>query len=270
MRKELNVFFTALSFYTRVPGPKRFQNYSQSSLSDSIRYFPFIGWIVGFAASLTFIACDHLLGLPIALLLSIITSILLTGAFHEDAFADVCDGFGGGWTKERILEIMKDSRLGTYGVIGLTGILALKFLTLQQLITLPVFASGFLIKGSLTKMLLFITAHSVSRFTASTIIFTHSYVGKPASKAAPATVNPGKQNLVIAAFFGFLPLVALVILTSLPLLFLILLPLCITQKVLANYFSKWIGGYTGDCLGAVQQISELVTYLSFIILWKFT
>lgn len=65
-----------------------------------------------------------------------ISGILLTGAFHEDGFADVCDGFGGGWEKQRILEIMKDSRIGAYGVIGLTLLLLLKFYTLKYIINI--------------------------------------------------------------------------------------------------------------------------------------
>lgn len=127
MKKELNIFFTAVSFYTRIPSPPSFQQYHQSILNESIKYFPFVGWIVGFVAAVFFFVLHTIFGLSLAILFSMISSILLTGAFHEDGLADLCDGFGGGWTKEKILEIMKDSRVGTYGVVGLTAILAINF-----------------------------------------------------------------------------------------------------------------------------------------------
>lgn len=265
MKKELHLFFTALCFYTRIPCPRSFQQHNQNLLNEAIKYFPLIGWIVGFVAGVIFFAFNSLFGLSLGLLFSMLTSIFLTGAFHEDGLADVCDGFGGGWTKEKILEIMTDSRLGSYGVVGLIAILALKFLSIQQLISLTAVPSGFLIT-----VLIFITAHSISRCTAATIIFSHHYVRVTESKAKPATEKSGKDNLVIGAFFAFIPLAALVFLTSMPQLLFLLLPLYLTKKYFGWYFTKWIGGYTGDCLGAVQQVSEVIIYLSFIILWKFT
>ena len=116
---ELQLFLAAVMFYTRIPVSQNV-GYSEVSLQKSIRYFPLIGWIVGGLSALLFLGLS-LLPLPttVVVLLSMVASIWVTGAFHEDGFADVCDGFGGGWTKEKILAIMKDSRLGTYGAIGL-------------------------------------------------------------------------------------------------------------------------------------------------------
>src|ERR1700678_2498706 len=102
MKKELQLFLTAIMFYTRIPVP-RWVNHSSNSLNDATKYFPLVGWIVGGIASLVFIGAKYFFNLPISILLSMAASVLLTGAFHEDGFADVCDGFGGGWTKEKIL-----------------------------------------------------------------------------------------------------------------------------------------------------------------------
>src|SRR5262249_29468135 len=97
------------------------------------KYFPVIGWIVAAFSLLIFLASRRYTSPDIAVLASMITSILLTGAFHEDGFADCCDAFGGGWTKEKILAIMKDSRIGAFGAIGLWVILSTKFLLLKEL-----------------------------------------------------------------------------------------------------------------------------------------
>ena len=100
MKKELHIFFTALMFYTRIPCPKNI-NHHPDYLNKASRYFPLVGWIVGGISFLIFYMTSFLFSVEIAVLLSMITGVLVTGAFHEDGFADVCDGFGGGWTKEK-------------------------------------------------------------------------------------------------------------------------------------------------------------------------
>ena len=99
MKKELHIFFTCLMFYTRIPCPKNI-DHNPDYLNKATRYFPFIGWIVGSTSFLTFYLFSLFLSIETAVILAIIASILTTGAFHEDGFADVCDGFGGGWTKD--------------------------------------------------------------------------------------------------------------------------------------------------------------------------
>jgi adenosylcobinamide-GDP ribazoletransferase len=137
--------------------------YSDELLNQATVYFPLVGWLVGGVAAGVFAGGNLLFrNDDVALLLSMVASILLTGAFHEDGFADVCDGFGGGWTPDKILAIMKDSRLGTYGATGLGLLLAGKFLALRGL---PVATVG-------PALLL---AHPLSRATALTCIFSQSY-----------------------------------------------------------------------------------------------
>src|SRR3569833_79355 len=126
MKRETKIFFTALMFFTRIPCPK-WVDHSEEYLNKSSKYFPVVGIIVGSISALIFWLFQLFFPVEIALIFSIIASILTTGAFHEDGFADVCDGFGGGWTKDKILLIMKDSRVGAFGVIGLISILAGKY-----------------------------------------------------------------------------------------------------------------------------------------------
>ena len=127
MIEELKIFFTAVQYYTRIPCP-RWVGHSQDQLNEASKYFPLMGWIVGGASAGVFYLAQFIFPVSISVLLSMAAGILLTGAFHEDGFADTCDGFGGGWTKAEVLEIMKDSRIGSYGTIGLVLILLSKFL----------------------------------------------------------------------------------------------------------------------------------------------
>ncbi|AHJ97551.1 adenosylcobinamide-GDP ribazoletransferase [Hymenobacter swuensis] len=256
MRRQLELFFTALMFYTRVPCP-RWIGHSEELLNKSTVYFPLIGWLVGGVAALAFGGLQYFFSVDLALLLSMVASIWMTGAFHEDGFADVCDGFGGGWTQQRILDIMKDSRLGTYGAAGLGLLLAMKFCALKSLADMPGFSPWSL-------PVLLVVAHALSRATALTFIFTHEYVrANEDSKAKPVAKKMRLPELLIGLGFGLLPLLAYAVwLRSLwPLL--VLLPLWLVKVYLARFFQRWIGGYTGDCLGATQQVAEVVIYLFF-------
>lgn len=264
MNREIRLFFTALSFYSRLPGPAYVHQDNAHNLPDSIRYLPVVGWIIGLVTAGVFIAATYLFGEAVAILLAMVASILLTGAFHEDGFADVCDGFGGGWAKEKILTIMKDSRLGTYGVVGLILLMGLKFAALMQL-----FTETFIAANVITIVGLFIVAHSVSRFAAITLVFNHSYARIEESKASGAVAKGSVINLVIAGVFTLIPLVGLTVYLAQPALLLLVIPVLLFSFYLGAYFKKWIGGYTGDCLGAVQQLTEVTVYLSYILIWKF-
>ncbi|WP_367774042.1 adenosylcobinamide-GDP ribazoletransferase [Flavobacterium sp. WC2421] len=264
MKKELHIFFTALMFYTRIPCPKNI-DHNPDYLNKASRYFPFIGWIVGVVAFGVFSLFSYLISPEIAVIVSMIASILVTGAFHEDGFADVCDGFGGGWTKEKILLIMKDSAIGAYGSIGVVLLFLLKFQALSHIVSTIDLLN---IQTQIVVFLLFVSAHAVSRLAAISIVFTHEYSREDASsKSKPIAQNYTWREVVGAFFFGLLPLVILACFQWQFLL--VLVPVFLTRFFLASYFQKWIDGYTGDCLGATQQVCEVVIYLSVIILWKF-
>ena len=251
MKREIHIFFTALMFFTRIPCPK-WVGHEPEYLEKSSKYFPLVGMIVGGIGALTFYLFQFVTPVPLAVLLSLAATIYTTGAFHEDGFADVCDGLGGGWTKEKILSIMKDSRLGTYGVTGLFLILGIKVYTLTQI---PINKIPIVI----------IAGHSLSRFIATTLIYTHPYVRDTEGKAKPAAKKMNLTSLLIGAFFGILPLLYLRDFR----IFICLVPVYLSKVYLGNKFKKWIGGQTGDCAGAVQQVSEVVFYISLLLLWKF-
>ena len=254
MQKEIRIFFTALMFFTRIPCPS-WVDHSEEYLNKSSRYFPLMGWIVGGIAALVILTANFIVPTSIVVLLSMIASILTTGAFHEDGFADMCDGFGGGWTKERILEIMQDSRLGTFGACGLALILALKYICLIEIIQHS---------SSLTAAIALVAAHSASRLTAVSFLKTHSYARLDGdSKAKPLATELQTTDAIVAFVFGILPSVGLTAFLGWNVLFRIL-PLVATKWYLGRFFVRWIGGYTGDCLGATQQVAEVLFYATFV------
>lgn len=257
----MRLFYTALMFYTRLPVPKHI-DHSADALNRATVYFPLIGWIVGGIGVGTYWLGTVLFPpayLPV--LFSMIATVWATGAFHEDGFADVCDGFGGGWNKTQILTIMKDSRLGTYGTIGLGLLLAVKFFALQALLGVEAFGPAVALK--------YISAHSLSRLTAATVIGALPYAREDMeSKAKPIAQGITSGQMSIAALLGLLPLLALVAYTGLWIYLTFLIPLALVRWRLIGFFKKWLGGYTGDCLGATQQLAEVIVYLSFVsLLW---
>ena len=118
IKNEIKIFLTSVMFYTRIPCPS-FIDHSEDYLNKATRYFPLIGIIVGTISFFIFWLSSLIFNIYISVIFSLGAGILITGAFHEDGLADTFDGFGGGWTKDKILEIMKDSRIGTYGTISL-------------------------------------------------------------------------------------------------------------------------------------------------------
>ena len=189
---------------------------------------------------------------PRTLSLLALTGLLLTGCFHEDGLADCMDGMGGGWDRERILAIMQDSRLGTYGAATLLAALGGKFLLL---VSLP---------AALVIPLL-ILAHAVSRLNAATMMLTESYA-RPEGKAKPLAVRISLLGLLIAAALALAPFLWIELP---PLLWLAVLPLIPLRLWFARWLRKWIGGFTGDCLGALQQLSELTFLLGALALCRF-
>ncbi|WP_353483481.1 adenosylcobinamide-GDP ribazoletransferase [Haliscomenobacter sp.] len=256
MRRQMMIFLNAVMFYTRIPVPS-WMTHDEDMLNRATIYFPFIGWIVAGVSVLSLWAFSTIWPWSVTVLLSMVVSIFLTGAFHEDGFADVCDGFGGGWTKMKILEIMKDSRVGVYGAAGLGLMLALKFALLQS----------FSFNQAIVALCL---AHPLSRFTALSLIYTHEYARDDASsKVKPVAKQLQFSELLIALGFALIPL-AVLLYWEFDWGYLgVFLPLLVLQWYLGRYFQKWIGGYTGDCLGATQQMAELLVLLYLSGLWKF-
>jgi len=255
MKKQWNLFLTAVMFYTRIPVPKNI-DHSNEILNKSTKYFPFTGWIVGGFGAFVFYVSQFVLPLSISVIFSMISTILLTGAFHEDGFADSCDAFGGGWSKQKILEIMKDSRIGTYGTVGLIFILAIKYFALLNVhieqIPFVLFA-----------------AHALSRYSATGMIFFSKYARDDAtSKTKPVGKKLSSGDFLLALIFGSTPLLVFSYMHSYWYL-LIMATIIPVIYFLKRYFEKWIDGFTGDALGATQQISEIVFYLAYIVISSF-
>ena len=250
---QLRLFFVALQFFTRIPVP-RWVGFDPQWLSQASRYFPAVGLAVGAVAALVYVLAQMLWPPVIAVLLSTCATIWLTGAFHEDGFADTCDGFGGGMTPERVLEIMKDSRIGAYGAIGVVLLLAIKCAALSFL-------------APRVAMAALLAAHPLSRLAATTLIWCLDYV-KAEGKAKPLAQHMSAPEFAIAVLTVALPLAVLLwsSLLSWRTVAVGMVAIVAVAAWMARFFIRRIGGYTGDCLGAVQQASEASFYLAVLAL----
>ncbi|PJZ56218.1 adenosylcobinamide-GDP ribazoletransferase [Leptospira barantonii] len=260
-REEWNRFCASWMFNTRLPVPP-FYVYSESSVSRSSRYFPLIGWIVSAGASFFTYFLSWILPVEISVILGMIASVLITGGFHEDGLADVCDAFGGGWSKEKILEIMKDSRIGTFGSLGLILSLGLKYLLLVKLFQISpwifLFTSWF--------------AHAASRWFALVMMMLIPYArDNDLSKSKPMVKKLPLPDFLLSVFFGCSPAVyfAFQHKDRLPNILLGFFLSFAFVLYFRSYFKKWIEGFTGDCLGFTQQGVELLLYLGMIVSWNF-
>lgn len=242
--RELRLFFTALMFFTRIPCG-RWAGSSQDDLNRASRYFPWVGVLVGAFGAGVYWLSHQFFPQEVAVLLSMVATLLLTGAFHEDGLADAADGLGGGWEKEQVLTIMQDSRLGSYGALAILMAMLVKFETLVHLSpTLLPFA--------------LIAGHTLSRFCAVLVIATQEYV-RASGKAKPLATRLSKGGLFIAAIGGLLPLAGLA-----PQLLWALVPVGLVWLWFSLKLKRRLGGYTGDCLGAMQQLCELAFYLGIL------
>jgi adenosylcobinamide-GDP ribazoletransferase len=245
---QLRLFFTALQFFTRLPIP-RWVGFDPAWLNQASRYFPLVGLVVALITGAAYAVAAWFLPAPVAVVISTAVGIYATGAFHEDGFADMCDGFGGGMTPERVLEIMKDSRIGAYGAIGTICMLGLKLVTLSMLPPLAVI-------GAL------LVAHPLSRLMATSLIWRLDYA-RAEGKAKPLAQKMRGTEFLIAAITAIVPALVVIELRWLP-------PAALVSGVIVAAIATWwlarkcvrrIGGYTGDCLGAVQQVTEVMFYL---------
>jgi len=247
--REFRRLLISLGYFTRLPVPA-WVGWSATELNRAARYFPFVGLLVGAFGAATLWAGRACLPDGAAVAISMLATLILTGAFHEDGLADSADGFGGGWEKAQILTIMKDSRIGSYGAITLGVALLLKFALLEAmgaaaLLALPV-------------------VHAASRVPPLLIMSFMRYVRETDdSRAKPVANGLGMAEWLTGLVLGAAPVVAASVLGWLtPLRALALLIGLVAAGLLcARYFFQRIGGYTGDALGAAQQVCELTGYL---------
>lgn len=239
---ELRYFFTALGYFTRVPVP-RWVGFDPGYLNAAARYFPLVGAMVGGVAALVYLAALHVFPAGVAVLLSMATTLVLTGAFHEDGLADCADAFGGGYTRDDVLRIMHDSRIGAFGAIALVIALALKW---QALAALPPMRAATLM----------VAAHAASRAFAISYLVTLDYV-RAEGKAKPVAQRMSAMPFALAMAFGLPWLFTF----GWKFAFLTIVALASIRFIAGRYFMRRIGGYTGDCLGFAQQVFEIAIYL---------
>jgi len=241
LRSELAYLGTAVMFLTRLPCA-RWARMRTEDMAASLRYFPLVGLFIGVVSSVVYKAA---LGCRFPELVGVLgamgAAIVLTGAFHEDAFADWCDSFGA-YTPEKRLEIMRDSRLGTFGVVGLFFLLAFKVALLASMPPLWVPYT-------------LIVAPCIARWAVLATFYRSPYPAVPNSTVGLFIGKVSGRELLIGTLFaaltGFLygpfPIAG------------ILLGVGCLSRLLAAYFVRLLGGLSGDCLGVIVALSELIT-----------
>ena len=245
-REELAVFLLAVQFLTR--WPVRSQDlFTEARLTAATRYYPLVGAMIGAFAGGVFWLAHLVFPASLSVVLATAASLLATGAFHEDGFADTCDGLGGGTTREHALEIMRDSRLGTYGAAGLGLMLAAKVLALAA-------------APPETVPWLLIAAHAASRSCAVLAIAAGTYV-RDSGIATPVADAVAPDSLAFVLATGGAAVCVLLAVTTPSVILTGLAGLAVGHLAMRAVYERKLGGYTGDCLGAVQQTSELGLYL---------
>ena len=243
MKSSLLDLLTAIQFLTRIPLPTL--PYDASSLARSVKFFPVVGALIGsLAAALHYLLAPHLPRL-LAALFVLTFLILVTGAFHEDGLADCADAFGCTRDRNRILTIMHDSRIGTYGGVALTLSLLARLLLLASL---PLDAVAPYL----------ISAHILCRWT--TLPLSHFLpAARPATEGQAARIASltSTTSLILGTLFSFIAVIFLLRAGAIiPILSAILLTF-----LSALYYKKRLGGVTGDCFGATNQLAEIGVYL---------
>lgn len=250
MRHQLILLLTAIGLFTRLPVPAR-EHWSAAELSAAIAYLPLVGWLLGGLMALAYLVLAALLPPTPAVVLVLAGGIVLTGAFHEDGFIDSCDGLGGSREKARILAIMKDSRVGSFGVIGFVLLLLAKASALVELAQTPAPAM----------VCALLVAAPLSRLAAVSVAQRLPYARDDASSKMRATTQSlTRSGLFIAAAGGLLPLLLLPAGAAL----VTLVAVALTTLACGHSFRRRVGGYTGDLLGATQQLGELACYLALL------
>ncbi len=241
-RRQLALYFSAQEFLTRLPVPG-WIGHEPDRLARAARYFPLVGLVVGGAAGAVWYGASLAFPAPVAALLAVATMIVITGALHEDGFADCCDGLGGGASRDRALDIMRDSRIGVYAGAGLVLVIGLRGAALAGMTPL----------GGLAALLI---AATTGRAAITMILARGTYArddGAARGVAGGVTVAEAAIAIAIALGTGLLA-------GGAPGLMAVLLSL-VAALVWLRYLDRRLGGYTGDGLGAAEQIGQVVTFL---------
>jgi adenosylcobinamide-GDP ribazoletransferase len=295
-KSEYRVFWTGVLFLTRLPCPNSIDHHP-AYLMRSLQYFPIIGALVGYWGATWLRAFAVLWGPPgIAAAASVLATVWITGALHEDGLADTFDGFGGGWGKSQILRIMKDSRIGTYALVGMVVVMTMKFKCIENLLLLQeqqqqsissstnggssINGSGVfsLIKGSsaatttIDASAILIAAHCICRWTSLPMIYFCHYI-QDEEDAKRGLYNWFAQSKTLLTplrlLFGTATAMAIPIFTVGLQKAILLYITAISITLLSSYYGNVVlGGIVGDYLGATIQITELACYLVLTARWE--
>ena len=241
------LFLIAAQFLTRCPMPRNLET-DEKELGQAAMFFPLVGALVGASGALLHAALLNFLPPSTCALLALVYFSFITNAFHEDGLADAFDGFGGAWTRERALEIMRDSRVGTFGA------LALVFLTLAKYNFLSVLDPSVVWRW-------LIVAHTSARWTTLPLCLWLPYAREEGQgKLVARRVSYG------GATVATLTLLAALTLLSLREAAVSGAAIIATPLLTGWYYRRRIGGVTGDCLGATNQLTEVALYLAAVAL----
>ena len=245
LREWLDDLRVAAGLLSAVPIPLPPQD--RVEIARSARLFSLIGLIIGLAGAVV-LALMNWIGLPAAVAVPVAlgSMVLVTGGLHEDGLADLCDGFGGGHTKEDILRIMRDSRIGAYGVLGLIFIIGIKWASLAVVAEASLSAAVWAVIGSaaLSRGLLPPIMHHVPHAREDGLSVA---AGQPGFAHAMTALGVGILAALVAFGFWFG-------------LLLTVISLAVVIGLIA-WTSRWLGGQTGDVLGASQQAVETVIFV---------
>src|SRR5258705_2504242 len=243
-------FLIAVQFLTRLPVPRVLKS-SEAELGKAAAFFPLVGVIVGGGAALAFLMLPHVLPLSASVLCAIMFTAFITNGFHDDGLADAFDGFGGGWTKDRTLEIMRDSRIGTYGTLALIFLILSKLIFLSSLPTLQIWSW-------------LIIAHTAARWT---ILPLCAWL--PYARAEGQGKLVAKQVGALEIITGTVTLFLVVLLLPGRAALAALLAASLVTLLSGFYFRARLQGITGDCLGSANQLAEVGVYLTAVVLLRF-
>jgi len=241
--EEAAVALLAVQFLTRLPVPAR---HTPERMAAVPRWLPGVGLGIGALCGGVLLLAAQIWPPALAALAAVAAGLALTGALHEDGLADCCDGLGGGASAERALEIMRDSRIGSYGAAGLGLVLAARVLALAALA--PPLAALALVAG-----------HGASRAAVAHAIATMPYARQEGAGSAMPALGTGGLALALAT--GGAGLAALLLVAPPGAVAAGLFGLLAGAALIRRWLRRRLGGYTGDGLGAIQQAAELGLYL---------
>jgi adenosylcobinamide-GDP ribazoletransferase len=232
----------AVQFMTRVP--VRSWRLDPERLSRAAAWFPVVGLLVGSVAALAYMLLVAHLARPLAALIAVLVMVIITGGLHEDGLADCADAFGGGWTREDKLRILKDSRIGSFGAIALFLSLAGRVLLLA---TMPA--------GTVVGYM--ISAQVLTRCTPLPL----SVLLKPAREQEGQGRRVAGTIPWLTVAFGTAVAIALTAVILRASAWQPILAVAIVTAASGLYYERRLGGITGDCMGATIQLSEIAVYL---------